>query len=110
MSPHMSLSKLFLVYFGFLGSNVHINTADMLLVICSVLPVEIVSTVNIEIEALPILFYICKFLLLWSLILFFWNFSRYADFLCKLNDDRNVRALFERALSLLPSEKSVEVW
>ncbi|TVU34518.1 hypothetical protein EJB05_16353 [Eragrostis curvula] len=34
----------------------------------------------------------------------------YADFLCHLNDDRNVRALFERALSLLPPEKSIEVW
>jgi hypothetical protein len=34
---------------------------------------------------------------------------RYADFLCRLNDDRNVRALFERALSLLPPEKSTEV-
>lgn len=34
---------------------------------------------------------------------------RYADFLCRLNDDRNVRALFERALSLLPPEESVEV-
>jgi len=34
----------------------------------------------------------------------------YADFLCRLNDDRNVRALFERALSLLPPEKSIEVW
>ncbi|XP_042375309.1 cleavage stimulation factor subunit 77-like isoform X1 [Zingiber officinale] len=34
----------------------------------------------------------------------------YADFLCRLNDDRNVRALFERALSSLPPEKSVEVW
>jgi len=34
----------------------------------------------------------------------------YADFLCRLNDDRNVRALFERALSLLPPEKSTEVW
>ncbi|ERM99059.1 cleavage stimulation factor subunit 77 isoform X1 [Amborella trichopoda] len=34
----------------------------------------------------------------------------YADFLCRLNDDRNVRALFERALSLLPLEESVEVW
>ncbi|URE31199.1 hypothetical protein MUK42_25526 [Musa troglodytarum] len=33
----------------------------------------------------------------------------YADFLCRLNDDRNVRALFERALSSLPPEKSVEV-
>ncbi|CAL4952381.1 unnamed protein product [Urochloa decumbens] len=33
----------------------------------------------------------------------------YADFLCRLNDDRNVRALFERALSLLPPEKSTEV-
>lgn len=34
----------------------------------------------------------------------------YADFLCRLNDDRNVRALFERALSLLPPEESEEVW
>ncbi|KAH7677452.1 mRNA cleavage and polyadenylation factor I complex subunit RNA14 protein [Dioscorea alata] len=34
----------------------------------------------------------------------------YADFLCRLNDDRNVRALFERALSSLPPEDSVEVW
>jgi cleavage stimulation factor subunit 3 len=33
----------------------------------------------------------------------------YADFLCRLNDDRNVRALFERALSLLPPEESIEV-
>ncbi|XP_072996994.1 cleavage stimulation factor subunit 77 [Typha latifolia] len=34
----------------------------------------------------------------------------YVDFLCRLNDDRNVRALFERALSSLPPEESVEVW
>uniref|UniRef100_A0A1D1XRF1 Cleavage stimulation factor subunit 3 n=1 Tax=Anthurium amnicola TaxID=1678845 RepID=A0A1D1XRF1_9ARAE len=34
----------------------------------------------------------------------------YADFLCRLNDDRNVRALFERALSSLSLEESVEVW
>lgn len=34
---------------------------------------------------------------------------RYADFLTHLNDDRNIRALFERALSSLPPEKSVEV-
>lgn len=34
----------------------------------------------------------------------------YADFLCRLNDDINVRALFERALSLLPPEESTEVW
>ncbi|ONK55468.1 uncharacterized protein A4U43_UnF2920 [Asparagus officinalis] len=34
----------------------------------------------------------------------------YADFLCRLNDDRNVRALFERALSLLPPEESEEIW
>ncbi|KAL9141530.1 hypothetical protein ABFS82_14G110600 [Erythranthe guttata] len=34
----------------------------------------------------------------------------YADFLCRLNDDRNVRALFERALSSLPPNESVEVW
>ncbi|KAE9612544.1 putative suppressor of forked, tetratricopeptide-like helical domain-containing protein [Lupinus albus] len=34
----------------------------------------------------------------------------YADFLTRLNDDQNIRALFERALSSLPPEKSVEVW
>ncbi|CAK8538091.1 unnamed protein product [Lathyrus sativus] len=34
----------------------------------------------------------------------------YADFLTRLNDDRNIRALFERALSSLPPEKSVEIW
>lgn len=34
----------------------------------------------------------------------------YADFLSRLNDDRNIRALFERALNLLPPEESVEVW
>ncbi|KAL3843930.1 hypothetical protein ACJIZ3_001333 [Penstemon smallii] len=34
----------------------------------------------------------------------------YADFLCRLNDDRNIRALFERALSSLPPDESVEVW
>ncbi|KAI3975041.1 hypothetical protein MKX01_005152 [Papaver californicum] len=34
----------------------------------------------------------------------------YADFLCRLNDDRNVRALFERSLNSRPPEKSVEVW
>ncbi|CAI0400056.1 unnamed protein product [Linum tenue] len=34
----------------------------------------------------------------------------YVDFLYRLNDDRNIRALFERALSSLPPEKSVEVW
>ncbi|RZC50314.1 hypothetical protein C5167_018741 [Papaver somniferum] len=34
----------------------------------------------------------------------------YTDFLCRLNDDKNVRSLFERALSSLPPEKSVEVW
>ncbi|KAK6143512.1 hypothetical protein DH2020_023860 [Rehmannia glutinosa] len=33
----------------------------------------------------------------------------YADFLCRLNDDRNIRALFERALSSLPPDESVEV-
>ncbi|MCD7448033.1 hypothetical protein HAX54_037346 [Datura stramonium] len=33
----------------------------------------------------------------------------YADFLHRLNDDRNIRALFERALSSLPPEESVEV-
>ncbi|KMZ62640.1 mRNA 3'-end-processing protein rna14 [Zostera marina] len=32
----------------------------------------------------------------------------YVDFLCRLNDDRNVRALFERALSSHP--KSYEIW
>ncbi|XP_048227549.1 cleavage stimulation factor subunit 77 isoform X4 [Ricinus communis] len=34
----------------------------------------------------------------------------YADFLSRLNDDKNIRALFERALSSLPPEESVEVW
>uniref|UniRef100_A0A7N1A6Y5 Suppressor of forked domain-containing protein n=1 Tax=Kalanchoe fedtschenkoi TaxID=63787 RepID=A0A7N1A6Y5_KALFE len=34
----------------------------------------------------------------------------YADFLSRLNDDRNIRALFERALSSLPRENSIEVW
>lgn len=34
----------------------------------------------------------------------------YADFLIRLNDDQNIRALFERALSSLPLEDSVEVW
>ncbi|KAI5661042.1 hypothetical protein M9H77_20365 [Catharanthus roseus] len=34
----------------------------------------------------------------------------YADFLSRLNDDRNIRALFERALSSLPPEESVEIW
>ncbi|KAK4405231.1 Cleavage stimulation factor subunit [Sesamum angolense] len=33
---------------------------------------------------------------------------QYADFLCRLNDDRNTRALFERALSSLPPDESVE--
>ncbi|XP_050228320.1 cleavage stimulation factor subunit 77 isoform X1 [Mercurialis annua] len=37
-------------------------------------------------------------------------FLEYADFLSRLNDDRNIRALFERALSSLPPEESVEVW
>ncbi|KAK7840383.1 cleavage stimulation factor subunit 77 [Quercus suber] len=35
--------------------------------------------------------------------------KRYADFLTRLNDDRNIRALFERALSSLPPEESVEI-
>lgn len=34
----------------------------------------------------------------------------YADFLEKMNDERNIRALFERALSVLPPDKSQEVW
>ncbi|KAL3702271.1 hypothetical protein R1sor_020293 [Riccia sorocarpa] len=34
----------------------------------------------------------------------------YADFLCRMNDDRNVRVLFERALKVLPPEESIEVW
>lgn len=34
----------------------------------------------------------------------------YVDFLYRLNDDRNIRALFERALSSLLPENSVEVW
>lgn len=29
--------------------------------------------------------------------------------MCRLNDDRNIRALFERALSSLPPEGSIEV-
>lgn len=37
------------------------------------------------------------------------NCRRYADFLSRLNDDRNIRALFERALSSLPPEESMEV-
>ena len=35
---------------------------------------------------------------------------RYADFLSRLNDDRNIRALFERALSSLQIEESTEVY
>lgn len=34
----------------------------------------------------------------------------YADFLSRVNDDRNIRALFERSLSSLPTHESVEVW
>ncbi|GBG61269.1 hypothetical protein CBR_g19801 [Chara braunii] len=34
----------------------------------------------------------------------------YLDFLMQLNDDRNIRALLERALSVLPPEESAEVW
>ncbi|KAK7325331.1 hypothetical protein VNO77_29493 [Canavalia gladiata] len=34
----------------------------------------------------------------------------YTDFLTRLNDDQNIRALFERALSSLPAEESIEVW
>ncbi|MFS7920550.1 putative suppressor of forked, tetratricopeptide-like helical domain superfamily [Helianthus anomalus] len=34
----------------------------------------------------------------------------YADFLSRLNDDRNIRALFERALSSLHPKDSIEVW
>ncbi len=37
------------------------------------------------------------------------NYCRYVDFLCRMNDDRNVRVLFERALSVLPPEESAEV-
>ncbi|EPS67922.1 hypothetical protein M569_06851, partial [Genlisea aurea] len=33
----------------------------------------------------------------------------YADFLDRLSDDKNIRALFERALSSLPPDESVEV-
>ncbi|KAG6782608.1 hypothetical protein POTOM_012018 [Populus tomentosa] len=39
-----------------------------------------------------------------------WCIFIYADFLSRLNDERNIRALFERALSSLPPEESVEVW
>ncbi|KAJ6695699.1 RNA CLEAVAGE STIMULATION FACTOR [Salix koriyanagi] len=41
---------------------------------------------------------------------FFTECCRYADFLSRLNDEKNIRALFERALSSLPPEESVEVW
>ncbi|KAL8136521.1 hypothetical protein V2J09_002522, partial [Rumex salicifolius] len=34
----------------------------------------------------------------------------YADFLSRVNDDRNIRALFERSLSSLPTNDSIEVW
>lgn len=34
----------------------------------------------------------------------------YADFLSRLNDDKNIRVLFERALTSLPPDKSIEVW
>ncbi|XP_047321570.1 cleavage stimulation factor subunit 77 isoform X2 [Impatiens glandulifera] len=34
----------------------------------------------------------------------------YADFLSRLNDEQNIRVLFERALSSLPQDKSIEVW
>ncbi|KAL6140655.1 hypothetical protein ACLB2K_058953 [Fragaria x ananassa] len=34
----------------------------------------------------------------------------YLDLLIRLNDDINARALFERALCSLPTEKSVEIW
>ncbi|KAJ3179227.1 mRNA 3'-end-processing protein rna14 [Gaertneriomyces sp. JEL0708] len=34
----------------------------------------------------------------------------YLDYLINLNDDNNTRALFERALSSLPSEKAKPVW
>ncbi|XP_039031936.1 inositol hexakisphosphate and diphosphoinositol-pentakisphosphate kinase VIP1-like [Hibiscus syriacus] len=36
------------------------------------------------------------------------HLPRYADFESCLNDDRNIRALFERALSSLPQEESIE--
>lgn len=72
---------------------------------------EIVSIGTIErSKQYPFLPYIPKFSSALDYDNSFWNLSRYADFLCRLNDDRNVRALFERALSLLPPEKSVEVW
>lgn len=34
----------------------------------------------------------------------------YTDFLLRINDDTNARALFERALSVLPAKESMEVW
>lgn len=52
---------------------------------------------------------VLKYLLLRSYRLSCPYCCRYADFLTRLNDDRNIRALFERALSSLPSEESVEV-
>lgn len=81
--------------------------------IYSVLPAEIVCTGTIEkSKAVPFLLYIPKFSYAsdFNILFSYWNRSRYADFLCRLNDDRNVRALFERALSSLPPEQSVEVW
>lgn len=35
---------------------------------------------------------------------------RYADFLGRMNDERNLRALFERALIVLPSDQASAVW
>lgn len=51
----------------------------------------------------------CSICYILSLTVFVLRFCRYADFLTRLNDDRNIRALFERALSLLPPEESAEV-
>ncbi|TPX37613.1 hypothetical protein SmJEL517_g00759 [Synchytrium microbalum] len=36
--------------------------------------------------------------------------SHYLDFLIQMNDDNNTRALFERALSVIPPEQSTEIW
>ncbi|XP_016748515.2 cleavage stimulation factor subunit 77-like isoform X2 [Gossypium hirsutum] len=47
---------------------------------------------------------------MWIKTLLYSDVCRYADFLSCLNDDRNIRALFERALSSLPQEESIEIW
>ncbi|GAB5590553.1 mRNA 3'-end-processing protein rna14 [Umbelopsis nana] len=36
--------------------------------------------------------------------------EQYLDFLIQLNDDNNTRALFERALAVMPNEKAGSIW